>query len=268
MKKALASAVLGLAAVLTTPMAQAALSVADLATAGDGLLTVDSDSGLAWLDVSLTRGMSLDEVANGAWIGQGFRLATSADLQTLLSHDVGYQYGFMEAMGAWSAPATWSTYLGGPTTLLTGVLGGEGARTDGQVPAVMLMLTRDTRIDGELVPRPDDLPMPDGWSDITASPVILLEDLQAAREAAWTDLPGDPPLVYAELSELVDPSQQNGTLGNFLRKHTFAVNPQALNPDVGVFLVKDVSVVPEPSAFVLMGLGLVGVFALRVRSRS
>lgn len=65
--------------------ARAALIEADL-DPGDGLLTQDTDTGLVWLDVTATIGLSYDEVEAGAgdWIARGFRHASFAEICDLL----------------------------------------------------------------------------------------------------------------------------------------------------------------------------------------
>jgi len=61
--RALAAVVLG----FTASFASAALSSSDWRESGDGLLTVDSVTGLAWLDLTQTSGLSFDAVVAGTW---------------------------------------------------------------------------------------------------------------------------------------------------------------------------------------------------------
>jgi hypothetical protein len=84
------SKILGLLAVglLAGPLlAKASLVSTDFATAGDGLLTTDTTTGLQWLDFSATRGLSVNSVLGGAggWIGS-FRYATSAEIIVLFGN--------------------------------------------------------------------------------------------------------------------------------------------------------------------------------------
>jgi hypothetical protein len=195
--------------------AQAALSVADLFTPGDGLLTVDSQAGMAWLDITETRGLSVgDVISSTQWLSQGFRFARSSDLDSLLQHG-GSQLAFMDWMGGWAASAELSAYLGGPTTVVAGVLAGDGQTDSGQMRAATLLLTRDTQIS-----------------------------------------PG---------TTLLDDDRSSVSVGDFLRVQDQWVSPVVANADRGVFLVKSVSPVPEPSAFWLMGLGVAGLAGLRIQ---
>lgn len=282
-------AAIGLATSLVASMASAALSVADLSAPGDGLLTVDAETGLGWLDITATRGMALDQVAGGAWIQQGFRLASAAEFDTLVSHGV-TQPDVVNWLGAWAASPEISAYVGGPTSLLAGVVGADGPRDDGLVRVEKLMLTRGTTINlGEPAPpRPSEL---DGWVDAGAplnvtGPVLTKESLLQAG-AIGGDMGGQTdPLAsgaYSQAFAALQLSEQQTQLttrlmglvasappggvdmGTFLRRHTTWTSPLATSPDVGVFLVKEVSVVPEPSALALMGIGLVGVFSLTRR---
>ena len=205
------------AAVMAATMAStahAALSVADLYQPGDGFLTVDSVTGLVWLDIGATRGLSVADViapGNGLspdWLGQGFRFAKASEFDQLVQQGA-QQLDFMAWLGAWDAPLDVSATLGGPTTVLAGVLAGDGLAPDGSVRADTLLLTRDTRI-----------------------------------------------------------TEGGGSLGDFLRRFTESVSPLAASPNRGVFLVKDVSPVPEPAAMALMGIGLVGVFSVARRRRA
>jgi PEP-CTERM motif len=68
--------------------AQASLFSIDLKTAGDGLLTRDSATGLEWLDLAPTQNLSYDAVSKGAGgftTTEGFRFATQAELTGLLA---------------------------------------------------------------------------------------------------------------------------------------------------------------------------------------
>lgn len=53
---------------------------------GDGWITRDSNSGLDWLDVSLTANQTFDQVRTGPWVSQGFRYATLSEVRTLFDH--------------------------------------------------------------------------------------------------------------------------------------------------------------------------------------
>ena len=62
--------------------ANATLLSVDLNTAGDGLLTLDTNTNIEWLDLTLTQGQSYNSIlANfGGYVGQGFRHAIEAEL--------------------------------------------------------------------------------------------------------------------------------------------------------------------------------------------
>ena len=201
--------------------AQASLSVADLFTPGDGLLTVDSQAGVAWLDITETRGLSVgDVISSTQWLSQGFRFARSSDLDSLLQQAQS-PWAFMDWMGGWAASAELSADLGGPTTVVAGVLAGDGLTTSGDMRAATLLLTRDTQI-----------------------------------------TPGGLPL-----SDYSSGGRSSVSLGDFLRVQDQWVSPVVANADRGVFLVKSVSPVPEPSAFWLMGLGVAGLAGLQIQRK-
>jgi hypothetical protein len=65
----------------------AGLTPVGLFFSGDGLLTRDATLGLDWLDLTLTAGLSYDEIESGVdgWAGAGFRHATAAEVCSLLS---------------------------------------------------------------------------------------------------------------------------------------------------------------------------------------
>lgn len=71
-----------------TAIAGQALKSTDLISANDNLLTFDRNTGLEWLDVSVTKGLTVDQVlaGEGGWLGLGFRYATFGDLSTMLAN--------------------------------------------------------------------------------------------------------------------------------------------------------------------------------------
>lgn len=77
-----------LAAICLAAPSQAALIRADLFAPGDGLLTMDTDSALEWLDVDQTVGLSFTQVAEegaGDWTALGFRHATTGEVAELFA---------------------------------------------------------------------------------------------------------------------------------------------------------------------------------------
>jgi hypothetical protein len=81
------AATAALTATLATP-SFATLTGADLYAPGDQFITVDSDTGLSWLDLTATLNLSAHDILNGAggWKSAGFRYATSAEVAELFLH--------------------------------------------------------------------------------------------------------------------------------------------------------------------------------------
>lgn len=78
-----------LGASLMAGTANAALVSVDWKTAGDGAISKDTATNLGWLDLTVTKGMSIngvlyDMVANGSYFG--FRLPTANEIYGLLSN--------------------------------------------------------------------------------------------------------------------------------------------------------------------------------------
>ena len=86
MKRIWLTAMLTLAVGLA-PAVRAELVSQDYLAPGDGLLTLDSQTGLRWLDVSATQGLSANQILAGAggW-NSHFRYATYAELSALFEH--------------------------------------------------------------------------------------------------------------------------------------------------------------------------------------
>ena len=73
-------------ACLSTFNANAAIVSVDWQTGGDNLITQDTDSGLEWLDLTVTAGMSFNDVTAQLGVGgdyEGWRYATSAEVTGL-----------------------------------------------------------------------------------------------------------------------------------------------------------------------------------------
>lgn len=82
-KKVFLTALTWLSFFMTTN-ASALLSSTDyIANSGDNWLTNDSQTGLQWLDVTLTTNQTFDQVREGEWFARGFRYASKAELQAL-----------------------------------------------------------------------------------------------------------------------------------------------------------------------------------------
>ena len=81
-------AIVSLAACRLAGAAQADLLTVDWQTAGDGLLTLDTSTGLYWLDWTVATNLSRDTMevelqAGGSFGGMGFRYASVAELHAL-----------------------------------------------------------------------------------------------------------------------------------------------------------------------------------------
>ena len=69
------------------PSAEALLIEADLFAAGDGLITLDTRTGLEWLDLTATVGLTYATVVHGAggWTDLGFRMANGIEVCDLIT---------------------------------------------------------------------------------------------------------------------------------------------------------------------------------------
>lgn len=243
-------AVLGgvLAMVLASTQAMASLTVADLAAPGDALLTVDSQSNLAWLDLTQTQGWSIDQVmADGRWAAQGFTFATSQQLADLV-HNAGPGGAYILELGGRAAPVELSQLAGGPTDVLVGAIGGDPARADLKVPVVTVMYTQNVAI------TPGEYVWPGGLGG-----AIREQGTNSAAQgvtlASYRD-PNDP-----RVGPIPD-----GFTRIMTTDWRYAQDSSA---QVGVFLVRASSPVPEPStgALMLIGLTATASVARRLASR-
>lgn len=143
-KKSMLSALI-LVTGLMSAQANAALVATDWKSSGDGLATLDTDTGIEWLDVSLTDGMSIEAVSNQLnSTYKGWRLPSYNEVQQLFVNAFGlapglhwdvYSLGydaFLNNFGlTYSSDVSYGTYVG-----LNGVTvfaGGAGGRAHGRV---------------------------------------------------------------------------------------------------------------------------------------
>lgn len=80
---------IGVAIAMSTagPGAQAALLAQDLLSAGDGLVTLDTATGLQWLDLGLSVPWRIDEPSS--YLAAGWSVASLAQVQTLIGNHFG-----------------------------------------------------------------------------------------------------------------------------------------------------------------------------------
>jgi hypothetical protein len=178
---------------------------------GDGFnLTIDDQTGLEWLDLTITRGLSRNQVLASSLITSGaYRYATDVEVNNLFLNNVGIGFTGSEQI---------TPNYGSPTIILAGrILMDFLGRTNTQEPIGSWGLVDDVTT------------LPGGYNTY----VIRESTLPSTQLLRLNFGPDDSSTGY------------NG-FGSFLVKAT---------------------VVPEPSTYLLMGLGLLGLIALQRRRR-
>lgn len=209
--------------------AMAGLTVADRIAQGEILLLEDSQSGLDWLSLSLTVGQSLDQVRAGDLLTQGFRLATQQEFANLLTH---VSVPLLGVLGGVPAPDAVSVYMGGPTTLLQGLVAGDSEIGAATVPAWTVYLTTVSGSTGAV----GDL-----------GPYLPPTNLE--------------PVMGSGYAGAMSPS------GMYVRSTSAPQSTSEAVDGLGVFLVREVSPVPEPATWALFGLGALGLAMMSCRRR-
>lgn len=222
--------------------AQAAIQSADWdASAHDQWLTRDTAYGLEWLDVSLTNGLSVQQVLAGDWVKQGFRYATQGEVSGLVSH----------ALSASLPPAQ-------------------------SVQGLAQQLGAPERSVYPFDPSVTNVPLYELYG-LVVTPAASggSSQVQSAQISAGIDYDGsvvtDPvylctlvcePGAHDDFLHLIE-STGGGSTYVYFRN----ASPTDAAPWLGSYLVRETAAVPEPSTWVLLVAGAVAV-ASTVRRRS
>ena len=221
---------IAIALLLVAPLANARLVTRDLIARDDGLLTLDSSTGLEWLDVSLTKGLSVSDIlaGQGGWLGAGFRYADFGDISTL----------FMD--GAGMRPLNDDAEFGSKSFLE--FMSGQG---DAGLRMAAMLGPTDVYLDtGRLITGGYVAPIPcGGWTSNVCDPT------SGTYTSTYT--------YYVRLNASSESSSVQ-----------IADGPVPLSrTDWGNYLVRETPhAVPEPSTSTLMALGLAAI-AIATRRR-
>ncbi len=215
--------------------ANASLISANDAVYGAGSLTQDSDTGLEWLDLTISRGLSYNSVINGvgnSFLANGFAVATMGQVEALLTH-AGWN-GVDDSALPLGVPghlATVTTLINLLGTVGTNAFPGELAFTEG---LALIGSTANVANDG----------LGRQFSTITQSG-------EAGRIACTT------------AGTIQFPNQT-------VNASSCRVAPGFAADYFGVYLVRRTvnTNVPEPSTWSLMIAALVGVWLMQKRRRS
>jgi hypothetical protein len=210
------------------------VSPANAAIIDNDWYTTDTESGLDWLDVTETVGMSYNIVFAQLVTGgtyEGWRYATGDEVNTLVSN----------ALSISPAISTYSPYSIAENPLFDDLIQTLGSTYAAQYPTTDC----DTG---------------------TCEPGTGLHYTSGILSDTWTFGGGFHFVAHLADAQETDPYQ----LANDASvAHLIAISPTQSSPDVGSFLVRPMQPVPEPAAWSLMVVGLLGLFGVhrpRVKS--
>ncbi len=213
-------------AVYTSP-SEATLIEIDLVAAGDKLITYDTETGLDWLDLGVTAGLSYNEVLGGAggYIGNGWRFAKANEIDALFSKVTLVPEDVFSKNGDFAATTAVIHLMG--CTLAWNVRGTECARE--------IIDPRDRVVQIAL----------DGWYDDGdySDADVGVGEIIARTLDRFTVPDLDDTVRWVTIDNFGPTSGGDYSLSNF-----------------GSFLVREgTQSVPEPPAFTLLVLGLAGL---------
>ena len=198
---------------------------------GDGSQSLDLVTGNVWLDMTLSTGLSFQEIQAETAAGglfESYRLATRAEVGELWEHA-----GIVDIAASGNSSVNYTAANFPGASYLQGLMGAPDAGFNVGFDSIMTY-------------------------GLSADIIDVLGNDRVAMPGMGVDTAGT--LGYATLSQYANPLDAGGssTFGSWLVSDT---------PISGVFIDQDVVAVPEPSSLALFVIGVIGLGAFARRTR-